>query len=184
MSQQTWEEALIARTTDATQIVSSTAETIMVPDTALPANYWYAGRTVRVRLIGVLSNIVTTPGTITFRSRFTSVAGTLLAASDALTMSATAHTNGQIEIEFLITCRSAGTAGSLFTSGKVFLGKQKLTTSPDFPGEVDMIPSSGNAVVGSLDLQSASVLSFTAQFNTSNAGNNLTINQFLFEALN
>jgi len=182
MSLQTWEEALYSSIADATQISNSTTETIMVPDTSIPARYWYPGRTLKATLNGVMSNVVTTPGTLTLRARFGGVAGTVLAASAALALNTTAQTNAQIWIEFLLTCRAAGwsaTSGSLWTSGKAALGNSRATQ-----GLLDNIPASGNAVVASLDLTSASTLSFTAQFSVATNPTNLTINQFVLEALN
>jgi hypothetical protein len=182
MSLQTWEETLYSSVADATQISNSTSETIMVPDTTIPAKYWYAGRTVKASLIGVMSNVVTTPGTLTIRARLGGVAGTLLAASAAIALNTTAQTNSQIWMEFLLTCRAVGwsnSSGSLFTSGNVNLGLSRSTQ-----GLVDLVPASGNAVVGSLDLTSSSILSFTAQFSVSTNPTNLTINQFILEAMN
>ena len=71
------------------------------------------------------------------------------------------------------------TAGSLMTSGKVALGLSRSTQ-----GLVDMMPASGNAVVSSLDLASAGVLSFTAQFSVATSPTNLLINQFYLSARN
>jgi len=182
MSLQTWNELLYSSVTDATQISNSTTETIMVPDTNLPEKYWYPSRTVKATLIGNMSNVATTPGTLTLRARFGGVAGTVLAASAALALSTTARTAANFWIEFFITCRAAGwstTAGTLRTSGRCCLG-----LSASVSGRVDNIPDISNADVASLDLRSASVLSFTAQFSVSTSPTNLRVDQFLFEAMN
>lgn len=179
MSKQTWEELLLAPIIDATQISNTTTETIMVPDTTIPANYFYAGRTLRARLIGKMSNVVTTPGTLTLRARWGGVSGTLLIASAAIALSTTAQTNAQIMQEFFITCRVEGNPGTLITSGQACLG-----ISASVAGRVDQIPASGQAAVGSLDLTSATALSFTAQFSVSTNPTNMTIQQFTLESLN
>lgn len=182
MSLQTWEETLYSSVADATQISNSASETIMVPDTTIPAKYWYPGRTLKATLLGSMSNVVTTPGTLTLRARLGGVAGTALAASAAIALNTTAQTNAQVWIEFLLTCRATGwssTSGSLLTSGKACLGLSRSTA-----GLVDMIPASGNAAVASLDLTSASTLSFTAQFSVATNPTNLLINQFVLEAMN
>ncbi len=184
MSLQTWEEALYASIADATQISNSTAETIMVPDTSIPANYWYPGRTLKATLKGALSCVVTTPGTLTLRARYGGVAGTLLAASAALSLNIVAKTNSQVSMEFLLTCRANGwsaTSGSLWTTGQACLGEARIAASV---GQYDQIPLNGNAVVASLDLKSAGTLSFTAQFSVNTNPTNLLINQFILEAMN
>lgn len=179
MSLQTWEETLVESIADATQISNSTSETVMVPDTTIPANYFYAGRVLRATLLGKMSNVVTTPGTLTLRSRWGGVGGTLLCASAALALNTTAQTNSQIKIEFLITCRVAGSSGTLIVGGSAGLGLSRATQ-----GLLDMIPASGQAAVGSLDLVSATSLSFTAQFSVSTNPTNFTIQQFILESMN
>lgn len=183
MSLQTWVEALYSSVADATQISNTTSETIMVPDTSIPAKYWYVGRTLRATLVGVASCVVTTPGTLTLRARYGGVAGTALAASSAIALNTTAQTNDTIWMEFLLTCRAAGwssTSGSLWTTGRAMLGSLRTGGT----AVTDAIPASGNAVVSSLDLTSAGTLSFTAQFSVSTNPTNLTINQFILEAMN
>lgn len=182
MSLQTWEEALHSSIDNATQISNTTTETIMVPDTPIPARYWYPGRTLKATLRGALSNVVTTPGTLTLRARYGGVAGTLLVASDALTLNTTARTNSQVVIEFLLTCRANGwssTSGSLWTTGFACLGLSAATI-----GRMDNIPGSNAAVVSSLNLIDAGTLSLTAQFSVATNPTNLMINQFVLEALN
>ena len=184
MSVQTWEEALYSSIADATQISNTVTETIMVPDTAIPAKYWYPGRTLKATLRGALSCVVTTPGTLTIRARYGGVGGTLLVASAALSMNIVAKTNSQVEFNFLITCRAAGwsaTSGSLWATGQAMLGEARIAANV---GQVDMLPLNAPAVVSSLDLTSAGTLSFTAQFSVATSPTNLLINQFVLEALN
>ncbi len=174
MSLQSWEELINTIIADATA-VTGTSETIMVPDFTLPANYMYPGRILRARLSGLISNVVTTPGTITFRARWGGVSGTVLVASAAMAQNTVAQTNDQCDAEFLITCRSSGSSGSLFTSGRAIRGNNPTA------GLVDLIPASGNAVVSALNLAAATALSFTAQFSVT--GNSLTVNQYTLESM-
>jgi hypothetical protein len=181
MSQQTWEETLIARIADATQISNTVSETIMLPDTAIPANYFYAGRVLRVKLFGVISNVVTTPGTLTFRARWGGVGGTALVTSGALTQHTTAHTNAPFWIEFLIACRLAGSSGTLFTCGHSF--RTNAATPSTAPPDVFPVEGTSGAVA-SLDLASAGTLSLTAQFSVSTSPTNLTVQAGVIESLN
>lgn len=182
MSVQTWKETLYSSLTDAVQISNTVTETIMIPDTAIPARYWYPGRTLKYTLRGALSNVITTPGTLTLRARLGGVAGTLIVASAALALNVAAQTNSQVDIEFLILCRASGwsaTSGTLFATGKACLG-----LSASVQGRVDMIPASAPAPVVSLDLTSASIVSLTAQFSVATAPTNLLINHATIESLN
>lgn len=182
MSIQTWEEVLYAALASATQISNSAAEALLVPDTAIPAKFWYPGRTLKMTIKGSLSNVVTTPGTFTIRARYGGLAGTALAASAALALNTTAKTNSQVHIEFIIQCITAGlsaTSGSLLTSGMACLGDSRSTA-----GLLDQIPISGNAAVSSLDLTSAGTLSFTGQFSVATNPTNFTATQHILEALN
>lgn len=187
MSIQTWEELVNYTIGDATQISNSTVETLMVPSFALPANFFYPGRIIRTRLQGVISNVVTTPGTLTLRAYLNGTAGSKLSGTDnAMALSIVAHTNATFDVEWLTTCRANGpltTSGSLFTVGKANLGLARVTSSPIFPGESDFLPASAPAVVASLNLGAAATLDFTAQFSVATSPTNLTVNQMTMEAL-
>jgi hypothetical protein len=175
MSLQTWSETIFSSVADATA-VGTTGEQLAVPNITLPANYMYPGRVLRARLLGIISNIATTPGTITLRARWGGLSGTVLAASAALAQNTSAQTNDAIDLEFIITCRSNGSAGSMFTTGRVLQGN--AVTIPSWFS----IPANGNAVVGSLDTTIAQALSFTGQFSLT--GNSWTVNQYTLEAMN
>jgi hypothetical protein len=187
MSIQTWEELVNYVIGDATQISNSTAETLLVPSYAIPAGFWYPGRIMRTRLQGVISNVVTTPGTLTLRAYLNGIAGSKLSGTDnALALSVTAHTNATFDVEWLTTCRANGplaTSGSLITVGKANLGLARVTSSPAFPGESDFLPSTGLAAVTGLNLLAASSLDFSAQFSVATSPTNLTINQMTMESL-
>lgn len=175
MSMQSWQETIATIVADSTA-VTGTAEALLVPAITLPANYMYPGRVIRASVKGLISNIVTTPGTVLFRARWSGLAGTVLAASAALTQNTAAQTNDAFELEFLITCRSVGTSGSMFTSGKIFQGN--APTAPTF----SLIPATGNAVVTALDTTVAQSLALTAIFSLT--GNSITANQYTLESLN
>lgn len=176
MSVQSWVETIAASLADSTA-VTGTAEAVMVPNLTLPANYMYPGRVLRARMSGKISNVVTTPGTITLRARWGGVAGTVLAASDAIAMNIVAQTDDAWEAEFYITCRTAGASGSFLTSGKAFFGNIVAASI----GQAQLIPSASNAAVGSLDTTAATALSFTAKFSVNL--NSLTVLQSTLESM-
>jgi hypothetical protein len=178
MSIQSWEELLYASVADSSTIApAGTTETIIVPDTSLPAGYFYAGRVLHARMAGIMT-CASTAGNITMRARWGGVSGTVLAASAALAQANT-QSNVDFELDFYITCRQASGAtaatGKLLTSGKMF-SPAGLTT----PWAI--IPASANAEVGSLDLRAAGTLSFSLAYSNGNA-NSMTVQQFTLEAM-
>src|SRR4029079_14537747 len=88
-SSQGWEECIYATIADGTAVTAA-AETILVPDFTLPANYMYQGRALKYTLMGRTSTVITTPGTWTHRLRWGGVAGVAMAASGALVPDPTA----------------------------------------------------------------------------------------------
>lgn len=176
MSIQSWQETIFASLADSTA-VTGTAEAIVVPDITLPANYMYPGRVLYARIAGKISNVVTTPGTITLRARWGGVAGTVLAVSDAISQNIIVQTDDSWEAEFWITCRTAGASGSFLTSGKAFFGNAIAASA----GQVILIPSASNAVVGSLTTVAATALSFTAKFSVNL--NSITALQYTLASL-
>lgn len=177
MSRQTWTELLFELTADATA-VTGTGEAIVVPDITLPANYMYPGRVLRAYISGKISNVVTAPGTITLRARWGGVSGTILVASPAISQNIIAQTDDQWQAEFIVTCRTAGAAGSFLTCGSAVFGNIIAASV----GQTVLIPAASNAAVGSLNTTAATAISFTAQFSA--ASNSVTSMTYLLSSLN
>lgn len=175
MAKQTWRQTLYTMPFDATA-VTTTGEQLMVPNVTLPANYVDSGTTLSIKMFGKISNIVTTPGTVTFRARWGGLTGTVLATSAALTQNTVAQTDDALLLEFLIVARLGMSTGStMWTNGNGIQGNAPSAPSPF------LIPAASNALVTGLDVTIAQALSFTAQFSLT--GNSLTINQYILESL-
>src|SRR4051794_910629 len=121
MSRQMWEECLTWATASGTAVGNTTTETIVMPNITIPANYMQDGRHLRGRIFGQIGNVVTAQPTVTFRVRWGGVAGTLLAATAAVTTSATAFTAAVFDWEFVIQTRSNGSSGTLYVLGCINL---------------------------------------------------------------
>jgi hypothetical protein len=178
---QTWLELLDSIIADGTQISNTTTETIACPDFSIPAFYMAPGRTLRLEAFGVVSNVVTTPGTLTFRLRWGGVAGTILVASAALALDTTAHTNFGWYLKMLVVCRTAGASGTFMTGGHVQLGDTLTSTAANLLPTV--LPASANANV-TVDTTTAKLLSLTAQFSVATSPTNLTCMFRSIESLN
>lgn len=171
MSLQSWVESIRNDTADGTQVLNSTTETIMVPDFTVPANYMLRGRALRYILYGDVSTVVTTPGTMTFRTRWGGVAGTLMAASAAVVPKVTVSTTLSYRLEWEIVSRADPSgAAAVFTMGFV-LFNNALADGSQFANLV--IPQSAPASVN-LATNAANALSSTITFSVSTATTQLT----------
>jgi hypothetical protein len=184
---QAWVEPIEYTVADGTQVSNSTTETIVTPDLTIPAGYMYVGRTLRIWAFGVNSNVVTTPGTLTFRTRWGGVAGTQLLASSAQGLDTAAHTNALWSIVAYITCRAVGSSGSFMSGGKIdvynLLASTAANLLPGLLGSAGTPGSSGNAAV-TVDTTTAKALSLTSQSSVATSPTNVTCQMRVIEALN
>jgi hypothetical protein len=188
MSLQSWQETLVAAQVDGPALNTSIVATSILPSHAkvtLPAGFWSIGKTLRLRGMARVSNIVTTPGTLTLDLRL----GAVVAFNGgAMQLSSTAHTTLPLIFEFLLTCRSIGAAATatLIGSGQVNSQAISLTAVPDSTtSPAGLVTPNVTPVVGTgFDSTVASVLDLFATFSISNAGNALTLHQYVVESLN
>ena len=171
---------------DGAQHAASTTETIICPDFAFAANdaRLYQGAAFRITNAFDVSNVVTTPGTITFAIRWGGVAGTVLAQSQAIQMDTTARANFSGILEAFLTVRSIGSAGSMFCQGFVLLNNTAAPAAAA-PQYFTMGSAGANvpAVVSSLDTTTAKNLSVTADFSVNTAGTQITNHIAWLEAI-
>lgn len=179
MSRQFWAETIAWATASGTQISNTTTETIIHPNITIPANYMQDGRAIEVFEFFMFSNVVTTPGTLTLRLRWGGVAGTVIAATDAIALSTTAQTNRLGSIEAIIQTRSNGSSGTVFATGQVSLGASAGTSSL-------LMGSAGSAspAAVTVDLTADTALALTAQFSVATSPTNLTGLNYVLKALN
>lgn len=183
---QGWEETLESITADGTQISNSTAETIVCPDFNIPAYYMAPGRTIRIWTYGVMSNVVTTPGTLILAVRWGGVAGTMLCQSAALGLDTTARTNSLWCASVYVVCRTAGSSGTFMSGGTMdcnVLSSTAANLLPQLMGSAGTPLASGNAAV-TVNTTIANLLSVTAKFSVSTSPTNLTAQQRILEVLN
>lgn len=169
---------LVVDVADGAQILNTTTETIMAPNYSFGAGspLIYQGAGFEVECWFDISNVVTTPGTVTFRVRWGGVAGTVLANSGAISMDTTARANFSGHLRAVVLWRSIGSAGSAFCQGLVLLNNVPVGAAAD-PQGIYFMGSAGEnvpAVVASLDTTTAKDLSVTAQFSVATATTQLT----------
>jgi hypothetical protein len=183
MSRQTWQETLVVAEVDGTALTNSTTPTSIIPAAArytLPANYLDVGRSLRVTLKGRVSNLVTTPGTLTLEVRLGSV---IAFTSGAIQLSATAHTNVSLHTDIVLTCRAigGGTTANLMGTGE--LTTEGIGTTAN-QAPTALLPVSAPAVGTGFDSTAAQILDVFATFSIASASNSIQIHQYILESMN
>ena len=171
---------------DGAQHLNNLTETIICPNFGFAASdpRIYQGAAFRITCGFDVSNVVTTPGTITFFIRWGGVSGTILAQSQAIQMDTAAHTNFSGRLQAEIVWRSIGSAGSAFCQGIVFLNNV-ADAAAAAPQYFTMGSAGANvpAVVGSLDTTTAKDLAVSVDFSVSTATTQITNHIRLLEAI-
>lgn len=158
-------------------------------------NFWAIGTKMRVKVRFGLSNIVTTPGTVTFQIMMGSI---VVWTSGAIQLNATAHTLVPCELDVTLRCDIVGTG----TTAKLY-GQGRLTGPPftrtiaatDLWGRVSaadnsvsdvtiLVPITTPADGGGFDSTISNLLDFWTGFSISNIGNAIQIFDYEVEGLN
>jgi hypothetical protein len=178
----------LSNSTTATSLLGGTAGTIASAQakTTLPGSgFWSEGKMLRITFAGRLSNIVTTPGTLTLDVRL----GAVIAFNGgAMQMSSTAHTTVPIFGTILLTCRTigGGTTATLMGQATVTSQALSLTAVADSTTTPATLPAPNTtpAVGTGFDSTASQVLDFFGTFSIANAGNLLQLHQYAVEAMN
>ena len=108
MPMQTWQETITRQAAAGTSFGTyTTAKTVINPQAlvTIPAGWFEIGKMLRIRVMGGIGTLVTTPGTITFQVMIGAV---IAFTSGAIQLNATAHTALPFDLEILLTCRAVG----------------------------------------------------------------------------
>ena len=183
-----YQGVLISQQGDGSALNTSTTETSILLGQAkytLPANFLtYAGQTLRMRTMGRISNIVTTPGTLTFRVKFGSIA---VASTGALALNIVAKTNVTWILDWDLTLRSvgSGTVATFMHTGQ--WQSESVIGSPaagSGGAASHIFPATAPAVGTGFDSTVSNVIDVTAQWSISNAANSIQTHSYKLESLN
>jgi hypothetical protein len=119
---QYFEELAGTQAVDGTALTASTTATSLLaaPKLTIPANYLSrVGQSVVVIAAGRVSNIVTTPGTLTLDLRF---GATVVANGGAMPLNTTAKTNVSWLLWWVLTLRAIGASANFMHQGQWFIG--------------------------------------------------------------
>lgn len=150
----------------------------------LPANYLIIGSKFRVTAWGGLSNIVTTPGTVTFQIMM----GTIVAfTSGAIQMTTTANTLSPFRLEATLRVDSIGSGTAAKLIGPCHVGALNLTigsgANPTVTDTYIVVPVTAPAVGTGFDSTVQNILDFWVGFSISNSGNGVQIYDYTVEQL-
>jgi hypothetical protein len=184
---QTWQGVLVSSQVDGAALATSTTETSILPQQAkytLPANFLNdVGQTLRWRVMGRISTVVTTPGTLTFRIKF---GATAVVVTPALALNVAAKTNVTWILELDAVLRgAAGSAASLIHSGA--WQSEAVIGSPAAGAggaAAHIIPAVAPAVGATFDSTAAQQVDLTAQWSVSSASNSIQCHTYKLEAIN
>jgi hypothetical protein len=149
-----------------------------------PANSLRAGSKLRIKSWGGLSNIVTTPGTVTFQVMMGSI---VVFTTGAIQMTTTANTLSPFKFEATLRLDSAGSGTAAKFIGEGVLGALNLTigsgANPTVTDTFAVVPVTAPAVGTGFDSTVANTLDFWVGFSISNAGNGVQVYDYTVEQL-
>lgn len=188
MSLNSWVEVLRAEKAQGTSLSNSTTATSLLPTAdkiTLPNNFFTPGRSFRITATGRISNIVTTPGTLTLDIRLGAV---VAFNAGAMQLSTTAHTTVPFWWDVLLTCRAEGSSTSANLIGLSRLTSQAISAtavadSTTTHGSL-CAPNTTPAAGTGFDSTSALTVDVFGTFSVANAGNLVGLEQLVIEALN
>jgi hypothetical protein len=192
MPTQGWNQTLVTQRTAGTLFSNyTTAKTVINQQDLFPfyANYFQLGTKLRVKVGGSISNIVTTPGTITFQVMLGSVVAW---SSGAVQLNATAHTTLPFMLDIDLTCQLTNTAVGGAVAKLMGLGRVSGVMFTKTAGQTDgantettmVVPVTAPALGTAFDSTVSQILDFWTGFSIANAGNGVRIDQYDVEALN
>lgn len=196
MSLQSWEETLVVlRQSSPLQTNYTTAKSVFGVDGTdqsasakytLPANFWVPGKSVNVRMMGALSNITASPGTITFQFML----GAVIAwTSGAINFSTTVHTTLPFWLDLELTCQvdGGGTQAKLIGQGQIISQCVSNTSAADSVASdlpTLLLPNTNPAQGTGFDSTAAQKVDIFAGFSNAQTGNGIRVDQYRLRALN
>lgn len=153
----------------------------------MPRQYMRVGRKGRLRVAGAISNIVTTPGTITFELKI----GTVVAwTSGAIQLNASAHTTLPFFLDMAFTCQvfaMGAAATKILGIGSIegLMFTRTAGQTDDAQGMQGIVVPQTNPAQGTgFDGNAQNTTDLWAGFSISNAGNGVRTDEYSVEFLN
>lgn len=189
MAVQGWVDAFSVQGVAGTSFGSFTTAKTVIPATSIRiirANELKIDSSFDIDVWGAISNIVTTPGTITFQCMVGSV---IAFTTGAIQLNASAHTLLPFHLRIALTCRAIGSGTSANLMGQGVITGKMFTRTPGTTDDgnndtVLMCPATAPAVGTGFDSTIDNILDFFAGFSINDAGNVVRIDQYRVLRLN
>lgn len=150
MSSNSWWQSLSTAQVAGPTLTAAAAASCLPPAArfTFPASLFKIGDQLRIEAAGIISCVVTTPGTARFDVR---IGSSIVFDSQAMNLNTTAQTNVPWYLDILLTVRSIGSSTSATVIGQGTWGSVAVVGSPAVTaggsGEF-YLPVSGGVVVG------------------------------------
>jgi hypothetical protein len=185
MSSSEWYEALATAQTSGAAYASSVTPTSILPTAAkkilFDGFFKQPGKKIEIRAGGQISNIVTTPGTLTLEVRF----GAIVAfSSGAIPLNIVAKTNVTWEYTAKLTCFAVGGGTGANMMGFGRFTSESVLSSPAGLANTCMLPASAPAVGAGFDSSAAQAVDLFATWSVNNSGNSIQLMDYTLIALN
>jgi hypothetical protein len=159
--------------TSSTTVANTTTETSIlgtgVGTKTLPINFLVAAKTIRIKIQGYVSNLITP--TIQIRVKLGSV---VILDTTAVTMT-TITGNMRFSVEGEFTCRTTGASGTIFSQGEA-----NYFTIATTNNNIDMV----NTTTTTIDTTATQAIDVMVTWGTANASNSITSTNATIEILN
>ena len=171
--EQTIPGILFTSTADAT-VTNTVIETTIIGSgvgtTTLPGSFFAVGKTIRITVRGKYSDAIV-PGTLNIKIKYGT---TVLLTTGAQTPTGTL-TNEGFEVSGIITCRTTGATGTVYSQGD-FINYTAATTHASW--------EMTNTAATTIDTTASAALDVTVTWGTADAGNTITSTNVILEVLN
>lgn len=174
---------LASASADGAALTASTTATSILHGSGkatIPAGSLQVGSVIKATLRGRMSNVVTTPGTLTLDMRFGSV---VISSLGALNLNTTANTNASFEAEIIAVIRALGTgtsANALVTArvtSRCLVGSAAVAAGGN---QTIILPDTAPAVGTGFDSSASQLVDVFATWSLNNA-NSIQVHQSFIE---
>lgn len=176
-----WQDKASGISQDGTALTGSAVATSILNSASkvvIPDSLFVVGKVLRVVAAGRVSNIVTTPGTLTLDLRLTGSSTVVVANGGAMALNIVAKTNVPWSLEWLLTVRAVGPTANFMHQGKWTSESVIGSPLPTVGGAgTHMLPNAAPAVGSNFDSGVKQTLDLFATWSLSNA-NSIQVHQF------
>lgn len=164
-------------------LTNTVTRTSLLPAAAkavLPAGSNFVGRAIRVVATGIVSNIVTTPGTLTLDIQLGSV---IAWNGGAVALNVAAKTNVSFRFEALLTVRTVGSGTTATVIGVGRLESESVVGAAAGSAITAMMPASAPVVGTGFDSTIDLAVDLFGTFSVNNAGNSIQVLEYALDTV-